>query len=225
MQKWKKDLKELKITPKNKPKPMKTTTLTIALLFLLSSCAYIHKLTAPKTESETNKTVVNEQKNEIETFETSEVSLNIEAKSNQCTEVDLNFQDTKASFMIEYKKATNQYGGGYAVYLTEEANPENKVTFAGKSGYIKKYQSDEDFDDKAFSEIGKVFLQAKTAGDYTVTDVNSMPFDNSNYAVFKVTNSTSNKIIYGWINFMITPDKVTFIKMGYLDKLPLTVGG
>jgi hypothetical protein len=206
---------------------MKTITrvLVISSLFLLNSCAYIHRISAPKTKNETEKTSKTNQKNEIATYESYEVALNIEAKSNQSTVVDLNFNDSKASFIIEYQKAVNNYGGMYSVRLSENGNAANKVSFSGKSGFVKKYQLDDDFDDKAFLESGTLLLQGKTAGDYTVTEVNSMPFTDPNYAVFKVTNSINNKIIYGWINFIITSDQVVFLKMGYLDQLPLTVGG
>jgi hypothetical protein len=204
---------------------MKTITLAISSLFLMSSCAYIHSISAPKPKTEAGKTSSANPKNEMTTFDTNEVALNADANANQSTVVDLNFNDTKASFIIEYQKAVNNYGGMYSILLKDNLGAANKVTFSGKSVYVKKYQLDEDFDDKAFSETGYVLLQGKTAGDFTVTEVNSMPFSEPNYAVFKVVNSVNNTVIYGWINFLITPEKVTFIKMGYLNKLPLTVGG
>jgi hypothetical protein len=201
-------------------------TIVIISILLNIGCANKQKLTASNPKLETTKKASSEQKNEATAYESTSIELNVEAKPNQTTVVDLNFEDTKTSFSINYQKQTDENNGNYSISQIENLeNPNaNKISFAGNSGFVKKFRLDEEFDDKAFSETSKKFLQGNSTKDYLTTIPNSLSFNDSNYVAFKYENKDTNETIYGWLNLVITTDKITIAKMGYLDKLPLSIG-
>jgi hypothetical protein len=201
-------------------------TIVIISILLNIGCANKQKLTASNPKLETTKKASSEQKNEATAYESTSIELNVEAKPNQTTVVDLNFEDTKTSFSINYQKQTDENNGNYSISQIENLeNPNaNKISFAGNSGFVKKFRLDEEFDDKVFSETSKKFLQGNSTKDYLTTIPNSLSFNDSNYVAFKFENKDTNETIYGWLNLIITTDKITIAKMGYLDKLPLSIG-
>ena len=176
----------------------------------------IKKTASVKVETKKN--------NDVSAYESTNLNLNIIAVSAKTTNIDLLLDDSKASFTIDFQKQGNDNAGSYNISQKENLDNYNQIIFAGKSGFIRKFQEDDEFDEKAFLETSKVFLQGNSTTDYITTVPNSLTFNDSNYIAFKVENKETKKIIYGWLKLSITKDKVTIIKMGYLDRLPLSIG-
>jgi predicted double-glycine peptidase len=198
----------------------------ITLLFMVSSCAFFNKLLASKNKAGVDKTATKTDKNLATAYESNNLELNMIANSGQTTNIDLLLDDTKTSFSLDFQKQGNNESGSYSISQKENqdiSNP-NKITFAGKLGYIKKYQLDDEFDEKAFTETSKIFLQGSSTSNYITTIPNSLTFNDTNFVAFKIENKETNKTNYGWLNLVINADKVTIVKMGYLDKLPLSIG-
>jgi hypothetical protein len=185
---------------------MKTVKITIiALATVLTSCTSLFE--PKKATSETKTELITK-------------SLNIEVKANEVNVVNLNFENTTASFRVAFTKNGNESNSNFNVSMTNNLvnNQLTPIVFSGSNEYIKKYTNNQDIDDKAFSQTGTVFLNGKSDPNYNITYVNSFPLDESNYALFKVVNQTTKKEIYGWVNFTITTNNIIFHKMGYSNE-------
>lgn len=53
---------------------------------------------------------------------------------------------------------------------------------------------------------------------------NNINFSKTNYFVFKKLNTETNTFTYGWISFLLSPNKITFYKVGYTNNSNLLVG-
>ena len=53
---------------------------------------------------------------------------------------------------------------------------------------------------------------------------NNINFSKTNYFVFKKLNTETNTFTYGWISFLLAPNKITFFKVGYTNNSNLLVG-
>ncbi len=187
---------------------IKITILGIFTLFLLTKCNVFQ---------ETKST------GEIEAVTTIK-AINTEVKANETNVINLKFDDVAASFTVQFNKAENGNLANYEINMTNNLanNDKTPITFVGKSGFIRDFISQQDLDENIFSEYGTTFLRGHKYQDYTITDVNSMTFNDSNFAVFKVLDK-NNKTIYGWLNFTITKEKISFIKMGYSSQMMTSI--
>jgi hypothetical protein len=184
---------------------IKITIISIFTLFLFTKCNVFQE-TKSTTEVEAETTIK---------------VLYTEVKANETNVVNLKFDDVAASFTVQFNKQENANAANYEINMTNNAanNDKTPISFAGKSNFIRDFISQQDLDEKMFLETGTTFLRGHKYQDYTVTDVNSITFNDSNFAVFKVLNKNTNKSIYGWLNFTITKEKITFVKMGYSNQM------
>jgi hypothetical protein len=185
---------------------MKTIKITlIALATVLTSCTSLFE--PKKATSETKTELITK-------------SLNIEVKANEVNVVNLNFENTTASFRVTYTKNGNDNNGNFKINITNNLvnNQNTPIIFSGNNEFLNRYVPDQDISEKAFAQTGTVILNGKNDPNYNVTFVNSFPLNESSYAIFKVTNTATKKDIYGWLNFTVTLSEITFHKYGYSNE-------
>ncbi len=183
-------------------KTLKIAVLTLSIFF--ASC---------------NSLFVNE-KNTTENQITAK-NINVEVKANEVNVVNLKFDNFAASFRVEYTKTGIEPNRDFNVSMTNNLvnNKQILIDFSGNGQNIKKYIVDQEVDNMSFTETGYVFLNGKSSADYNTTFVNSFPFNESSYALFKIFNMSTKEEIYGWLNFTITTDTITFHKMVYSNEI------
>lgn len=144
-------------------------------------------------------------------------NLDSEVKVNEVNVINLKLDNFTTSFRVAYTKNGVEPNCNFNISMTNNMvyNQFAPIVFSGNSEFVKKYSEDQEVDEKAFQQTGNVFLKAKSFTNYNTTLVNSFPFDESNFAIFKIVHKNTQKEYYGWINFTITTDKIIFHKMSY----------
>lgn len=175
-----------------------------------------------KTVNLNNGEIINKinSKNEILTKE-----LNIEIKSNEEKIVKFELDTIEVSFKIKFKKFKNTTLDEFKINFEKQNDfqMKSKIIFSGNLEYIKNHRINQMLSEDSFLGDGTVFTTGRMSNDYSVTDVNAMPLNNNNFAVFKVLDESNKVLYFGILKCIITTDNIIFEKISYskniIDKI------